>query len=267
MGSIVLAYSPISDAATLTAGGYAAGLPRDNLKDERLFKVARTSDATTTNTKFTIDFGTATAVSALIVGPTNLSAAGQYRVRGSSSNSFPSGYTSGWLSHGVAAADIDVDAGLNIIHLLAAPETYRYWEVAIDDTANSDGFIEMGRLFVPRLLQPSINYGYGANGLMIEDRTRREETLSGVENRSRRRNRRVFTFGIDFLPEDEAFGSFLQFQRSVAFDKTVFVIPDPQASGARLQARSFWGTIGAMDPISQAAFGVAGVGLTIREQF
>lgn len=267
MAAIQLGYSSLSDAATLSAGSWTVGLPLANLKTDELFNTARSSDAALSSTKVTVDFGSATSIGALIAGPVNLSAAALFRVRGSTSNTFPSGYTSGWLSHGVLAAELDTERRLNIIHVLAAAQSYRYWQIEVDDTANSDGYVEIGRLFMPTLLAPTVNYGQGNNGLGWEDRTRREETLSGVSNRSRRRNRRIFEFGIDFLPESEAYGSVYQFERTVGFDKLVFVMPDPTATGAALQARSFWGTVREMDPISQVAYGVAGLGLTIREEF
>ncbi|MEO7220973.1 MAG: hypothetical protein ABIY37_00725 [Devosia sp.] len=267
MASIRIGYSSLSDAATLSAGSWAAGLPLANLKTDALHEVARSTDDALASTKVTIDFGAATSIGALMAGPTNLSAAALFRVRGSTSNTFPDGYTSGWLGHGVAAADMDAERPINIIHVLAAAQSYRYWQLEIDDTVNVDGYVEIGRLFMPKLLAPTVNYGYGRNGLAWEDRTRREETIGGVSNRSRRRNRRIFNFGIEYLPDSEAFGTPYQFEATAGFDKLIFVIPDPDKTGAELQARSMWGTVREMDPISQVAFGVSGVGLTIREEW
>lgn len=267
MASIRIAHSPLSDAATLSGGSWDATLALANLKTDTLSEVARSTDAATGSTKIVIDFGAATEVSDIVLGPTNVSADATWTVKGSSSDTFASGYDSGTLDPGLSAADIDAVIGTNLAHTPATPQTYRYWEIAISDASNAAGYIEAGRLFVGGALAPSINYGYGRNGMTLEDRTRREETLGGVSKRDPRRNRRVLNFGIDYLPDAEAFGPLYQFERAVGFDKLVFVMPDPSATGAVFQGRSFWGTVSAMDPISQVAFGLFSASFTIREEW
>lgn len=267
MARITIAHTPYSDAATLAGGSWTAGLPLANLKIDKLFQTARSSDATLASTKFTVDYGAAQALSGVIFGPTNLDADNKVRVKGAPTNSFASGYDSGWLTSGITAADIDPERGFNFVSIFAAVQTYRWWSIEIDDTANAAGYVEIGRLFMPQLLQPSANYPAGSNGLTFEDLTRRVETLSGVENSSRRRNRRVLNFAVPVIDQDEAFGSIYRFERTVGFDKTVFVIPDP-ADTAHMQARAFWGRIGTMDPITQVeVVNSTSFGLTIREQF
>src|SRR5690606_4031646 len=137
-------HSTIGDSATLSGGSYETGLPLSNLKMAELYETARTTDATTDSTKFVIDFGEATEVSGIIVGPTNISAAGTWSVKGSSSTEFADGYSSGARDPGLDADEIDAEAGTNLVHLLSSAQTYRYWEIAIDDTTNAAGYIEMG---------------------------------------------------------------------------------------------------------------------------
>lgn len=267
MASIVIGFDPPSDAATLDGGDWEASLPLDNLKSDDMSEVARSSDATTASTKFTIDFGAATSIGALFAGETNASVDAEFRLKGSSSDTFPDGYDSDWFGHGVTSTEMDPERGINIVHFLPSAQSYRYWQLEIDDTGNTDGYFEIGRLFLPRLLAPSINYGLSRNGLSWEDRTRREEAIGGSSKRGRRRNRRVCNFGIDYLPDSEAFGPLYQFERTVGFDRLAFVVPDPAAVGAELQARSFWATAREMDAISQVAFGLSGGGITFREEW
>jgi hypothetical protein len=268
MANLVLAHSTFADAATPSGGSWAAGLPLPNLFTERLYETARSTDATAASTQFVLDLGSAKDVNALIVGPTNMTAAATYRIRGSSTTAFTAGagtYDSGTIGTGVTSADIDPERGYNIVHLLPSTQPYRYWKVEIVDTANPAGYVEIGRLFMPLLLQPSINYAPGSGGLSIEDMTLRSQTLAGVEIGRRRRNRRVFGFGIPALPQNEAFGTVFRFERTVGFDKQVFLIPDP-ADITNMQARAFWGRVRAMDALSQAKLSV-NFGLTISETF
>ncbi len=255
------------DAATLAGGSWEAGLPLANLKTDELAAVARSTDDANASTKLTVDFGSAVAMSALFAGPTNLSPGALTRLKGAPSNAFATGYDSGWVSQGLTTADLVPGVGPNIIHILSSVQTYQWWQLEIDDTSNVDGYVQIGRLFMPKLLEPSVNYSAEGNSLSLEDMTRREETISGVENSGRRRNRRVFSFRIPELPENEAFNTVFKFQMTVGFDQLVFLVPDPAAAAPQKQLRSFWGRVRAMDPVSQALGSLAGVGLTVSEVF
>ncbi len=267
MASIAIAHTPWSDAATLSGGSWSAGSPLNNVKTDKLFEVARSTDATLASTKFICDLGAAQAIESAILGPTNLDKDYKVRVKGAPTNAFSSGFDSGWSTPTLTASDIDVERGVNVVVMFAAAQSYRWWQIELDNTTNVAGYVQIGKLFLPQLLKPSINYAPGSNGLSWEDNTRRVETLGKVENQSRIRNRRLINFQIPMLNESEAFGAFARFQRTVGFDKLVYVIPDPAASAAQMQERSFWGRVGQMDPITQAQFATAGVGLTIRELF
>jgi hypothetical protein len=266
MSNIYIAY--VGWSGTPSGGSWSGSLPLTNLFVDDLSKVARSTNANLTSTKFDIDLGVTHTVNSMILGPTNLSSAYLVRVRGAPTNAFASGYDSGWIDPTLASTDIDSDRGTNVVVMFPSSQSYQYWRIELDDTGNSDGYVQAGRLFLTRTRwQASVNFAPGSNGLSWEDRTLRGETWGGNEKQTRRRNRRVFNFQIPFIDEDEAFGAFHRLQRDAGFDDLVFLIPDPEATDAIMATRAFWGRIGQMDPITQSAFERAGIGLTIREVF
>lgn len=72
-------YTPV-----LSGGSWEAALPLANLKDRRLSRVARSTDAAITSTKILIDLGVARPVRLVGLPKHTLSSAAQWRVRGSS---------------------------------------------------------------------------------------------------------------------------------------------------------------------------------------
>jgi hypothetical protein len=262
----VFAYSPTSDAATLSGGSWTTGLPLANLQTEKLEETARSTNALAASTQFQVAYATAQAVDAVIVGPGNFTAAMTYRVRGSTTTTFTTpAYDSGTLSLGVAAADIDPDRGPNIVLLLPSTQTLRYWLVEIFDTANPAGYVEIGRLFMPLLYRPSMNFDFG-DRLQFVDLSFRTQTGRGKEVTRRRVARRTYTCSFPQLPQDEAYGPGYRFMRTVGFDKQVFFIPDPD-DVAHMQARAFFGRVSEMDAIGQAQLATGSFGLTISESF
>jgi hypothetical protein len=192
-------------------------------------------------------------------------------------------YDSGWVQSSVRAVfgtlpwgspylwsgfepQDDPDRGSFIVHVLPVAVGQLYWSFEIDDRGNPDGYVEASRLLMSRAVEPSINYGYGNNGLTFQDNSLRQPTLSGGETVWRRVNPRVFSCSFDHLPEAEAFAAFYDLMRHSGYDREVFVIPDPAATGLELQRRSFLGTFSQMSPLTQAAFQHASTGFTIKER-
>lgn len=70
-----------ADDATLSGGDFTTGLPRDNLKDERVTKVARTSSTDEADTRFRADLGANYTLRALALVNNNFSTGALWRVR------------------------------------------------------------------------------------------------------------------------------------------------------------------------------------------
>lgn len=276
----------------LSGGSWEAGLPLSNMQNEKLSSVARSTDAATASTQFvlnmpSVEFG----YRAVIAGPTNLTTAHRYRIRAFNDAALSStAYDSGWVQDfsrapfgslfwghpslwtGFLPAD-DPERGVWILHLIDAtawptgvPE--RVWKVEIDDTANPDGYVQIGRVFMGRPWQPAINYAPGRNRLSFGNNSKSVSALSGAKSRRNVTGPRTFQFGFDEhgLTDAVLFGEGYELMRDGGFAGQVFVIPDPEADRVTLGRRSMLGTITQMDGIAQAAAGYGGIGFEIEEQ-
>lgn len=167
-----LHYDNEVDKATATFavgfGSYSGTLPIANLKDPRVHKFAQTSDATLNSTKFRINLGVVKTFRGVFLTHTSLSAAATYRVTLYSD----SGYTTiidqtGWLPiPGYPVIDPFL-LGASIWHLYASDMSARYVQVELNDTANADGYIRMGRLFIGSCYEPPYNYSEGSTDDLI----------------------------------------------------------------------------------------------------
>ena len=196
MGAI-LSYPDRTLAAVLSGGSWQAAYPLSNLQDDQLSVKARSTNALAASTIVLIDLGaTARAIQCLAILSHNISFAGTIRVRGYSD----SGYTTL-----VAGADtgtvyawpqaITEEQALDYpdhwIYCFAAAKTARYWKVEITDTANANGWVEFGRIWLGEAtLAPATSIDYGGS-LGYESRDVISESLGGAVWGERRTPRRV----------------------------------------------------------------------------
>jgi hypothetical protein len=274
--NIILIYGSYSDVGVLSGGGWQPTQPLSNLQRRGIHRVARSLDVQPSNTLFNVQLAGPATLKALCLGPGNISTGHAYRITADGVD-----VTGGWVLGaaraewntltfedpaywtGVPAWD-DPERGMWIIHVFEAPVTAMNWLIEVDDQANSDGFLQFARLVMGRYWQPSINYGYGSNGLSFKDASFESMSLAGSKRFWRRTNPRMFRFGFDYIPEAELFDAGYEFQRIVGYDGEVFVIPDP-ADALNRQKRSFLATANTMDPLSQAAFGFGSTAFELEE--
>lgn len=135
------------------------------------------------------------------------------------------------------------------IHLLASPVSMRYWRVQVQDTTNSDGYVQIGRLFMSATWTPSVNYGLGA-GLGYQDPSPVDTSLSGAEFFDVRSRFRVFSFELQYILYSEAYAYALDLQRLSGNSGEVLVIPD-SSDATNAPYRSFVGRLLQMGEITQ----------------
>jgi len=81
MSNILLAYNNRADAATLSGGDFDSNLPRANLSDSNISKVARTTGTALAYTRFRFDLAASRSLRTLSLTNHNLSTAAQVRLR------------------------------------------------------------------------------------------------------------------------------------------------------------------------------------------
>lgn len=150
------------------------------------------------------------------------------------------------------------------IYRLPEIETARYWKVEIIDTANPDGYVESGRLFIARGWTPSVNYNYGGS-IEFNDPTPVDTSLSGVEYFDTRLKFRVFSFTLDYINEGEAYSYALDLQRVAGVSGEVLVMPDGGENLSLLPSTCFVGRLRQLGSISQPQPNAYSVKFEIKE--
>lgn len=284
MSNILLAYQNRTDEAALSGGSWRASLPLANLQNRLVQRVARSSSAALVDTLLNVDFGAVKTVGVVALVVHNLSVGAKVRIRADDAADFVTpAYDSGWVDvwpSGLVPQDLLVWEEENFwlgtlsaqaragyqspyIHVLSAPQTYRYWRIELDDTTNSDGYVHIGRLFMSATWTPTINYNQGAE-LVYKDTTPTETSLSGAEYFDVRGKAREFSFTLEGLTDTEAYDVVLQLQRVAGISGEILQIPDLDDT-TRIPARAYVGRLVDLSPISNNTPDRFKVQLKIRE--
>lgn len=271
MANIFLAWQNRTDEGTLSGGSWLSSLPLTNLQNRQVQKVSRSNGVTASATKFDIDLGTAKSIGVVALVVHNISVTGTVRITASDSAAFTTLYYDSanvavWPA-GVIPQDLleweddnfwlgtisqQARAGYQapFIHKLSSIKNMRYWRVEIIDTSNSDGYIQIGRLFMARGWTPTVNYSYGS-GLGFQDPTPVDTSLSGAEYFDVRSKFRVMQFSLPYITDSEAYSYALDLQRLAGVSGEILVMPDGGANVSQQPQRSFVGRLRQLGAIKQ----------------
>jgi hypothetical protein len=260
MANCMMGFPNRADKASLSGGSWMAGLPRANLQDRVIGRVARTANAALASTQFNMDMGPAGKARALSMRKHNMSLAAKYRLRATSDPantefSLPDSYDSGWQDvwptvypfgtlewgdenwwSGKYTVDETEGYIAELVHILPADRYERWWRIEFDDQGNADGYIEIGRLFIGPVWQPNINMEYGAS-IGWETTTEARQAISGAEYFSDGINFRVQRFTLGCMDQDEAFSQAFELQRRAGISGEILWIHDPDDTVHALRRR------------------------------
>lgn len=247
-----------SDGASYSGGSWEASLPLTNMKTEFVTERARSADATTGSTTFDLDLGAAYPIRGIALVGHNLSLSATVRVYGDSASDFatpdydstaldvyPTIYPSGSTLWGVDVAsgtlgqeEWDEGVRLDFLHFPAAAQTLRYWRFAITDTANADGYVEVGRCIVAQGYQPSVSRARQGAALGYRPRATRTEMAGGAVVHHRQLEPREFSFDLPKVDADEALVQLMEFRRRLSTTEQLLFSFDPDDT-VHLHRRSF----------------------------
>lgn len=269
MANLILGFPNQADKATLAGGSWVSTLPLTNLQDRRISKKARSSNATLAATKFTFALDKSRVTGLVAIVGHNLSATATWRVTANTSNSFTTpAYDSGWDDVWSDVSDVtfgtlewesdsfwtwkisDEESAYYPGLALNIPTTavsYQYWQIEFNDTTNSAGYIQIGRLFIGSTWQVTNNASYGWS-LAYEDGTLIEEGIGGAEYYDTRPRYRVMRIGLDYLTKAEATSTALGASRVLGTTGEVLLIWDKDDSD-NIMRRSFLGRLRTLNPI------------------
>lgn len=237
----------IGPGATLSGGLWLAGLPLANLADPQFTKVARSTDATLTSTKFDVDFGTTRALRIIALSNHNLSQGATWRVTLGTSAGGAQVYDSGWVQvwrmtfdnellqwespswwTGTASNEF-VGHPFPAVIALTDWLSARYGRVEINDTANAAGYVQIGRAHFCNGFEPVVNAEYG-----LKDGWRDLSTMSSAESGANwfTARRRIRTVQAVLPSLSQAEGDTLyELMRSAGTVGEVFYVPRPADPG------------------------------------
>ena len=264
MGSnIILSFPNRVNTATFSAGSWLAGLPVTNLANRELWKVARSTDATITSTKFQVDLGASKTMGYFALANHNLSATATWRVKLGSTAGAADIYDSGalavwrmtfgnlvewesatwWLG---TAGDEYLRSPYPALCVATDVYSVRYITIEITDTANTDGYVQVGRFFAGGGVQPTVNAEYG-----LQDAWRDLSTAASAESGAFwgtvRRRLRSTSFVLPMLTATEA--TYLhEMQRLLGTTEEVLYLPYPADMGES-QRYGYLGRLSELSPI------------------
>lgn len=261
------------DTAALSGGSWLVARPLSKLLNRRLGDVARSTNLAATSTTFVIDLGKPTNIRVIDIRNHNLSLTGKYRIRASAAappanpaTAATYSYDSGWLDawpviYPIEALEWEDDnwwsgkysdeqrAGYvaAATHVLAANKLARYWRIDFDDPLNSEGFLQVGRVFIGPAWQAQNNMSFGAS-IGWETTTEVQEAYSGSEYFDVKTPFRVARFALNWMTEDEGMSNAFELQRQAGVDKEVMWIHDPEDTTHALRRR-FLGRLRQLSPV------------------
>lgn len=166
---------------------FNAGKMLDLDRDHRY----RSKDLETPNT-ITIDLGSAQEVKALAIYDHNFTAAATLLLEADDAATFDSDGGSAQFSEAVTWADD------KILHYLSAATTKRYWRLSVTDAANTDGYIEIGELFLGSYMEMSRTFSNGFSE-KIEFLMQSNTTSYGIRRDRFYNTRATWTFNFNVM--------------------------------------------------------------------
>jgi hypothetical protein len=164
---------------------------------------------------------------------------------------------------GKVSAEDAVGQTYPFIYIPDVAKIGRYIRFEIDDTANVDGCIKIGRSFVAPGWQMTINPIYGLS-VGWKSNTITDRTLGQADIFDKKRAEREITFEIDSLPEDEAYSFPYEMQRLLDIDGQFVFIYDPEDT-IHLHRRTILARMKNNQALRHSEFMRVGVAFDIKE--
>ena len=282
MSNITLAWPNYIDRLTVSsADPYSSTLPLSNVLTPIYSQVARVNG---TSTQIKLVATRHLSMGAFAIVNHNLSAGAKVRVRVFYESNFTtqlhdSGWMAAWRANyestqleweddtfWLGTPDAELIRNFNSLSTYFADQSYAGLSLIIDieDSGNTAGYLEFGRLFVGQWWQPRLNPQYGNMPISYEDQSERAEAGDGTDYFYKRKKRRTVSIGFENLNEVEAISELFGLQLTQGIDGEILYTQDKSVEQFYFQ-RTFIGRLQQLDPLSQANYGLYSTQLNIRE--
>lgn len=168
-------YDCAFDSATITSSSEEGALIDDNVVDDFVSKVWRSTGTADQWLKF--DLGAAATLSGIGIFGHNLSAGATIRVQATSVDDFSAGISTvpAGGAQALIAMATDADGVVITQSVLFFAAKYRWWRITVQDNANTDGYMEVGRVMGGEYWEAANNFRYDY-GKQRTDPSLRDET-------------------------------------------------------------------------------------------
>lgn len=214
----------ITATTSFSAGSWLSDLPLNNLRNLDLAKVARSTNATSANTKFQIDWTSAKSARVLCIVAHNLSSAATIRWKRGTTAGASDVYDSTDLNAWAITPLAYNGKRHNAIIVASSTTSARYETIEFVDTGNADGYVELGFAWFGDLFIPAINAAYGLKDQLI-DHGSIQRSESGAVWATTRRKYKSTSFVLEWLTQSEA-NSLHEIQRTAGTTDPVVYVPD-----------------------------------------
>lgn len=228
MAGILLALPTLSDGAVVTCDqSVAATMPLTNLWTQSPVEVAR---ILATTGALTVDLGGAAAIRAALMLTNN--------VRDSATWTVSAATTEGGLaSPSFTTGALPITDPLS--PTLFASQSFRWWRIAINDSGNPDGYLDIPRLYLSTAWTPIDLASYS---LRWEDGSVQRDTRGGQIAVAERPKRRVITFALGYQTEAEAWDQGYELLKYAGKSRDIIAVLDP-ANGDQVQRQGIYGLL------------------------
>ena len=280
MEKVRFGYRNRIDAATLSGGSWQA--PLTNIQTLRLAQRARSTTTNSNDCLINIEFDKDRLIQVVSVNAHNISTDGYVRIFAGSAPGLNDLYDSGevevwppmystlslhWRDYHFWSGKIDEEARKeyqkNFIHICTASVKTKYWGIQVYDANNTDGYIEIGRLFMGRLFAPQFNVIYGAQ-IAWEDNSKIESSLVGVEYMSKVPMTRVAQVNYDYSFRREALEGLYELQRQSGTTQEVLFIGNADDPGQMVRL-GFLGRFRRIEPLKWHFMDIHSTGFEVKE--
>lgn len=275
---------------TPTAAGFGSPdlwVDLDNLQSEVLSEMARYPGVDPADTKILIDLRTARNIGALAMPFHNAQDGDLGRIRIASDAALTDIlYDSGWIDFigeiypygslpservewidGRMTAEQSADRMIPWIDILPADVYGRYLEIQLDFTDNTDGYVDIGRIFASPIISPTVNTLEGTTPPFYHDPSTKSRTRRGPSFSDKRKPYRLSRLTFGALDLDEVYEKFFEMVRQYGLSEPFFFIYNSDADKYILIRQSFVATADNVAEPKNSHYGIYAMDLEISEQF
>ena len=265
MSNILMAHAGLMDDAVYTASSEATGFEIERAADIQPSKTWRSTGKTAEY--IVINLGSVTVFDFVGLFRTNIvnDATSTIRIRTADTEANLTAaptYDSTATRSIPSSAQSDYDY-TNVLFQIPADKTNQWVRIDLVATANTDAYIEVGRVYVSKAFVPDNNISYGWS-MGIEDATTATQALGGASYPNPMPKIRKLDYSLDFSDEDAMYDYAFAIDRAIGASKDIFVQRDIDNVGRYLDY-SLYGLQQALQPVVNTNYAIFSKRYTVRE--